>query len=98
VVVGGGWAGFGAAWQLIKLGFEVQLLDGAPNPGGLASGWRTKEGRAVEAGIKGFWCAPCSNFNHPYYVPHHYFRPPIGFSPQHQHRLRHREHCRLCRI
>ncbi|KAK3252317.1 hypothetical protein CYMTET_38379 [Cymbomonas tetramitiformis] len=55
VVVGGGWAGFGAAWQLIKLGFEVQLVDASPNPGGLASGWRTSQGRAVEAGVKGFW-------------------------------------------
>ena len=55
VVVGGGWAGFGAAWQLIKHGFDVTLLDASPNPGGLSSGWRTTSGRAVEAGCKGFW-------------------------------------------
>jgi monoamine oxidase len=35
VVVGGGWAGFGAAWQLLKHGFDVTLLDAAPNPVGL---------------------------------------------------------------
>jgi hypothetical protein len=28
----------------------VKLLDAAANPGGLSAGWRTKEGRAVEAG------------------------------------------------
>ena len=55
VVVGGGWAGFGAAWQLVKHGFDVTLLDASPNPGGLSQGWRTANGRAVEAGCKGFW-------------------------------------------
>lgn len=38
VVVGGGWAGFSAAWQLLKQGFAVTLLDASPNPGGLSSG------------------------------------------------------------
>jgi hypothetical protein len=38
VVVGGGWAGFGAAWQLLKYGFDVTLLDASPNPGGLSAG------------------------------------------------------------
>ena len=33
----------------------MTLLDASPNPGGLSSGWRTKQGRAVEAGVKGFW-------------------------------------------
>ena len=33
----------------------MKLLDAAANPGGLSAGWRTKEGRAVEAGMKGFW-------------------------------------------
>ena len=50
VVVGGGWAGFGAAWQLLKHGFDVTLLDASQNPGGLSAGWRTANGRAVEAG------------------------------------------------
>ena len=55
VVIGGGWAGFGAAYQLLKHGFTVTLLDAAESPGGLSSGWRTAQGRAVEAGVKGFW-------------------------------------------
>ncbi|CAN0260079.1 unnamed protein product [Discosporangium mesarthrocarpum] len=56
VVVGGGWAGFGAAKALSESGScDVTLLDASPNPGGLSSGWRTRGGRAVEAGIKGFW-------------------------------------------
>ena len=55
-VVGGGWAGFGAAKHLSEQqGYEVTLLDAAPNPGGLSAGWRTPQGRAVEAGVKGFW-------------------------------------------
>ena len=54
-VIGGGWAGFGAAWQLLKHGFDVTLLDSSPDPGGLSAGWRTANGRAVEAGCKGFW-------------------------------------------
>ena len=33
----------------------MTLLDASPNPGGLSAGWRTKQGRAVEAGVKGFW-------------------------------------------
>jgi hypothetical protein len=55
VVVGGGWAGFGAAHALAKLGFSTTLLDASPNPGGLSTGFRTTLGRPVEAGIKGFW-------------------------------------------
>jgi len=55
VVVGAGWAGFGAAKHLSEQGFAVTLIDGSPNPGGLSSGWRTQSGRAVEAGMKGFW-------------------------------------------
>lgn len=56
VVVGGGWAGFGAAKALTEAGpYDVILLDANPNPGGLSAGWRTAGGRAVEAGIKGFW-------------------------------------------
>ena len=51
----GGWAGFGAAKHLSAQGVDVTLLDASPNPGGLSAGWRTKQGRAVEAGVKGFW-------------------------------------------
>ena len=36
VVVGGGWAGFGAAWNLSKSGWQVTLVDASPAPGGLA--------------------------------------------------------------
>ncbi|KAI3436402.1 hypothetical protein D9Q98_005819 [Chlorella vulgaris] len=55
LVVGGGWAGFGATKHLAEQGYDVTLLDAAPNPGGLSAGWRTPQGRAVEAGVKGFW-------------------------------------------
>eukprot|EP00803_Ostreobium_quekettii_P007991 evm.model.scf_785.8 EVM.evm.TU.scf_785.8 scf_785:59941-64351(+) len=55
VVVGGGWAGFGAARHLSQEGYDVTLLDAAPNPGGLSAGWQTEQGRTVEAGMKGFW-------------------------------------------
>ncbi|KAL6762516.1 hypothetical protein V8C86DRAFT_2515288 [Haematococcus lacustris] len=55
VVIGGGWAGFGAAKHLTEQGLNVTLLDAQPNPGGLSTGFRTKGGKAVEAGMKGFW-------------------------------------------
>lgn len=55
VIVGGGWAGFGAAKHLSEQGYDVTLLEASPNPGGLSTGWRTSSGRAVEAGMKGFW-------------------------------------------
>eukprot|EP00798_Chlamydomonas_sp_ICE-L_P018499 gene18499-24997_t len=55
VVVGGGWAGFGAAKHLTEQGYDVTLLEASPNPGGLSTGWKTAEGRTVEAGMKGFW-------------------------------------------
>jgi len=55
VVIGAGWAGFGAAHALVKArGLDVLLLDAADNPGGLSAGWRTLAGRPVEAGIKGW--------------------------------------------
>lgn len=53
--MGGGWAGFGAAKHLAEQKLDVTLLDASPNPGGLSAGWRTPQGRAVEAGVKGFW-------------------------------------------
>ncbi|KAG2443456.1 hypothetical protein HXX76_001813 [Chlamydomonas incerta] len=55
VIVGGGWAGFGAAKHLSEQGYDVTLLEASPNPGGLSSGWRTASGKTVEAGMKGFW-------------------------------------------
>ena len=47
--------GFGAAKHLAGQGYDVTLLDASENPGGLSSGWRTPQGRSVEAGVKGFW-------------------------------------------
>ncbi|GFR52690.1 hypothetical protein Agub_g15316 [Astrephomene gubernaculifera] len=55
VIVGGGWAGFGAAKHLAEQGCDVTLLEAAAHPGGLSGGFRTTGGRAVEAGMKGFW-------------------------------------------
>ena len=56
VIIGSGWAGFGAAKALSESGgVNVTLLEAANNPGGLAAGYRTKSGREVEAGMKGFW-------------------------------------------
>lgn len=55
VVVGGGWAGLGSAHQLVKAGVDVTLLDASSYAGGLSGGFRTEGGKAVEAGIKGFW-------------------------------------------
>jgi hypothetical protein len=50
VVVGGGWAGFGAAHALAKAGVKgVRLLDASPpEPTSLG-------GKRWEPGIKGFW-------------------------------------------
>lgn len=58
VVIGGGWAGFSAADALSTSqdDIEVTLLDASPRgSGGLAGGWRTPQGRSVEAGLHGFW-------------------------------------------
>jgi uncharacterized protein with NAD-binding domain and iron-sulfur cluster len=52
VVVGGGWAGFGAASNLSKAGWKVSVLDASPAPGGVAGG---KAGGEIELGIKGCW-------------------------------------------
>lgn len=41
--------------DMISAGYDVELLDAAENPGGLSAGWRTKDGKPVEAGMKGFW-------------------------------------------
>lgn len=55
VVVGAGWAGLGATYQLAKQGYDVTLLEAGAYPGGLVAGWKTPGGRSIEAGIHGFW-------------------------------------------
>ncbi len=55
VVVGAGWAGLGATYHLAQQGYDVTLLEAGSYPGGLVAGWKTHAGRAVEAGIHGFW-------------------------------------------
>lgn len=55
IVVGAGWAGLGATYQLAKQGYDVTLLEAGAYPGGLVAGWKTTAGKSVEAGIHGFW-------------------------------------------
>ncbi|BAU11775.1 amine oxidase [Leptolyngbya sp. NIES-3755] len=55
VIVGAGWAGLGAAYHLAQQGYAVTLLEAGGYPGGLVAGWKTAQGRSVEAGIHGFW-------------------------------------------
>ncbi|MGK7892022.1 MAG: FAD-dependent oxidoreductase [Leptolyngbyaceae cyanobacterium] len=55
VVVGAGWAGLGATYHLAKQGYDVTLLEAGGQAGGLVAGWKTAQGRSVEAGIHGFW-------------------------------------------
>jgi len=69
LLTAGGWAGFGAAKHLSAEGVDVTLLDASPNPGGLSAGWRTKQGRAVEAGVKGFWYQARPRCAHPMLSP-----------------------------
>ncbi|CAN0157941.1 unnamed protein product [Discosporangium mesarthrocarpum] len=45
IVVGGGWAGFGAASHLARSGVKVTLLEAKPSAGGLAAGWETAKGK-----------------------------------------------------
>ena len=49
--MGGGWAGFGAAWGLSKAGWDVTVIDAAPSPGGVAG----NRGTNIELGVKGCW-------------------------------------------
>eukprot|EP00903_Cladosiphon_okamuranus_P014042 g13058.t2 len=57
VVIGAGWAGLAAAYELSKQAkdFDVTLLEGGKSVGGLVAGWLTPGGRPVEAGVHGFW-------------------------------------------
>ena len=53
-VIGGGWAGWGAAKALIEAGCRVTLLDATPDPTG-ATPQRSASGKPVEPGVRGFW-------------------------------------------
>lgn len=55
VVIGAGWAGLGATYHLAQQGYDVTLLEAGSYPGGLVAGWKTAQGRSIEAGIHGFW-------------------------------------------
>ena len=54
VVIGGGWAGWGAAKSLCEAGVDVTLIDGMPDPTG-SQPITTKSGKPFEAGTRGFW-------------------------------------------
>jgi len=54
VVVGGGWAGWGAAKALCQAGVRVTLLDGQADPTGQTP-LTTASGKPFEAGTRGFW-------------------------------------------
>ena len=54
VVIGGGWAGWGAAKALCEAGVRVTLLDGMADPTGRQP-LTTSSGKPFEAGTRGFW-------------------------------------------
>jgi len=54
VVIGAGWAGWGAAKALCGAGIRVSLIDGMPDPTG-STPITTKSGKPFEAGTRGFW-------------------------------------------
>jgi len=56
VVVGGGWAGWGAAKALCESGIDadVTIIDTLPDPTGKTP-YLSKTGKPVEAGTRGFW-------------------------------------------
>jgi uncharacterized protein with NAD-binding domain and iron-sulfur cluster len=54
VVIGGGWAGWGAAKSLCEAGVDVTLIDGMVDPTG-SQPITTKSGKPFEAGTRGFW-------------------------------------------
>ena len=54
VVVGAGWAGWGAAKALCEAGVRVTLIDGMTDPTG-SQPTTTASGKPFEAGTRGFW-------------------------------------------
>ena len=54
VVVGAGWAGWGAAKALCEAGVRVTLIDGMSDPTG-SQPITTASGKPFEAGTRGFW-------------------------------------------
>lgn len=54
VVIGAGWAGWGAAKALGEAGVRVTLLDGMADPTG-STPLTTASGKPFEAGTRGFW-------------------------------------------
>ena len=54
VVIGAGWAGWGAAKALCEAGLRVTLLDGVGDPTG-STPLTTSSGKPFEAGTRGFW-------------------------------------------
>ncbi|AII49760.1 zeta-carotene desaturase [Synechococcus sp. KORDI-52] len=54
VVIGAGWAGWGAAKALCEAGVRVTLVDGMSDPTG-GTPMRTASGKPFEAGTRGFW-------------------------------------------
>ena len=54
VVIGAGWAGWGAAKALCEAGVRVTLLDGMADPTG-STPLTTSSGKPFEAGTRGFW-------------------------------------------
>lgn len=54
VVVGGGWAGWGAAKALAEAGIAVTLIDGMADPTG-STPLTSASGKPFEPGTRGFW-------------------------------------------
>ena len=54
VVIGAGWAGWGAAKALCEAGVHVTLIDAMSDPTGRTP-MRTASGKPFEAGTRGFW-------------------------------------------
>ena len=54
VVIGAGWAGWGAAKSLCQAGVRVTLIDGMNDPTG-STPVTTPSGKPFEAGTRGFW-------------------------------------------
>lgn len=62
VVVGAGWAGWGATKALCEAGIRVTLIDGMADPTG-SMPITTQSGKPFEAGTRGFW-KDYPNINH----------------------------------